>query len=141
MDDRCILTQLEVHQGIRIPAIQSDRELHPEDAPGTGPVDASLPVLAQPTLVSVASGDDSRYTEDPSVPRRLAVGCERRSSSPIDNQRSVPDFSGQLCSVPNRMEIIRSRFRSEGIQDQAIDLILASNRPTTHSGYKAAWNQ
>ncbi|KAI9554999.1 reverse transcriptase [Daphnia sinensis] len=48
-----MIDAFSVHQGIRIPAIQSDRELHPEDAPGPGPVDASLPVLAQPTLVSV----------------------------------------------------------------------------------------
>lgn len=131
MDDRCLLSQLEVHQGICIPAFQPDRALHPEDAPRSGPVDASLPVLAQPTLVPVALRDDSRCTEDPAVPRGSAVGCERGSPPTFDNQRSVPD----------RMEIIRSRFRSEGFQDQAIDLILASNRPATHTGYETAWNQ
>ncbi len=124
MDDRCLLIELEVHQGICIPTIQSDRALHPEDVPRSGPVDASLPVLAQPTLVFVAPGDDSRCTEDPSVPRGPTVGCERGSQPTTDNKRSVP----------NRMEIIRSRFRNEGIQDQAINLILASNRPATHTG-------
>jgi Phage integrase family len=131
MDDRCLLTQLEVHQGLCVPTIQSYRELHPEDAPRPGPVDASLPVLAQPTLVSATAGDDSRYTEDPSVPQRPTDGYERGNSPTIGNQRSVL----------NRMEIIRSRFRSERIPDQAIDIILAGNRPATHAGYDAAWNQ
>ena len=31
MDDRCLLTQLEVHQGLCVPSIQSNRELYPED--------------------------------------------------------------------------------------------------------------
>ncbi|XP_045023231.1 integrase/recombinase xerD homolog [Daphnia magna] len=131
MDDRCLLSQLEVHQRLCVPSIQSNRELYPENETGSIPADASLPVLAQPTLVPVAAGDNSRYPEGTALSQRFTDRCERRDSSSADNQRSVL----------NRVEIIRNRFRSERFPDQAIDLILAGNRPATHAGYEAAWNQ
>ena len=67
MDDRCLLHQLGVHQGLCISAIQSNREFYPEDAGGSIPADASLRVLVQPTLVPVAAVDNSRYTECPAI--------------------------------------------------------------------------
>ena len=127
----CLLLQLEVHQGLCVPFIQFNRELHPEDGTGSITADASLPVLAQPSLDPVAAGDNSRYPEGPALSQRFTDLCERRVSSAAENQRSVL----------NRVEIIRSCFRSKRFPDQAIDLILAGNQPTTHAGYVAAWNQ
>ena len=84
--------------------------------------------VAIPGLVSRSDGD--------------VDGLSNRASSDGRSDHSVTKLrlsSGGNTSKIGRLEGLRKRFRSGGVSEQAIELILASWRSKTNANYDSAW--
>lgn len=130
VEDQRSLLQLGGSQSVCLSPVLFDKGLPIEGQSGGIESRTCLPVLDEPTMVSPFAGASERRADNVSPARGLA---------PIEPGGPEPSLPKQFVPA-DRLEIIRDRFRSGGVPEKAIGLIMAGRRATTHSSYQAAWN-
>jgi hypothetical protein len=136
MDDptRCICSerlfaQLEQIQRIRLYPIRPHSQVSGENEEGESGTGASMPTMVQPTLVPPPVESGLRHSPNLPLPAgspRLLPEC----STSADNQQFINTI---------RLEVVRGRLIGEGLSEDVVHLLLASNRDSTSAAYQSAW--
>ncbi|KAK4021723.1 hypothetical protein OUZ56_003632 [Daphnia magna] len=120
---------MERAQGLCLPPLLPDQRLPIESQAGESGTGSSLPLLAEPGVLSVVTRDGVRNSagvQSPTTPISFPSG---RASSAMPDEVIPAD----------RLEIIRGRLRKQVIPERVIPLVLSGPRPTTLAAYQSAW--
>ena len=130
LGDQCAIIQLDQSEGLRLPSLLPSEGLSIEDNSGEIASSVSMPVLAEPALVSDTIGISMRHPN-----------CFHSETGSVDisERSSAPVMSEPLISS-DRLEVIRNRFRNDGLSEQVINAIIAGSRTNTLASYQSAWN-
>ena len=114
----CLQHELEMVEGIRLPAFLPDPEMPGQNNEGPGGIDVSDSAT---TRASLRTGPDSSERE--------LVGRTVRSTT-----------SSIRVASASRVEIIRSNFEAIGVSNQVVSFLLGGTRDSTCASYQSAWN-
>ena len=120
-----------------------------EHRPGvcTSTLVPALPSLEQSAGSSCNISSDSAFLEDPSMvssTSRDARGFSSFAAARAYSSRAVSELrlsGGEENSTTGRVQGIRMHLKTEGISDEAVDLIMASWRSKTDANYDSAWRK
>ena len=107
----------------------------------------ALPSLEQGAGSSCNISSGSTLLEDPSMVSstcRDACGFSSFAAARAYNSRAVSELrlsGGKENSTTGRVQGIRMRLKTEGISDEAVDIIMASWRSKTDANYDSAWRK
>lgn len=105
------------------------KELSIQNKTGESDSGFSLPILAEPVVVSEHPRSSVRHSNSPPL-----------ASGPISIQSRGTPLPTQFQDLPaNRLEIIRRQYASQGIPEQVGNLLLAGSRDSTRAAYQSAW--
>ena len=125
-----IQPQLEGARRLLFPTVQPYSVLPVQTVGGRSRSDHHHSLLAESALVPVSDGPHNRLPSSaPSVFRPLDFTYGRES----------PSGPEQFDPV-NRMETLRRGLQTQGLSDEAIDLVLSATRKNTRAAYQSAWN-
>ena len=123
----CLQHQLEMAEGIRLPAFLPNPEMPGQNNEGPGGIDVTDSAVAVTALVPGRTGASLRTGPDSS--EREFVG------------RTVGSTTPSIRVAPaSRVEIIRSNFEAIGVSNQVVSFLLGGTRDSTCSFYQSAWN-
>ena len=112
------------------PTVQPYSVLPVQTVGGRSRSDHHHSLLAESALVPVSDGPHNRLPSSaPSVSRPPDFTYGRES----------PSGPEQFDPV-NRMETLRRGLQTQGLSDEAIDLVLSATRKNTRAAYQSAWN-
>ena len=122
--------RLEGVRRVRFSPVPADRQLLVEgESRGVGG-DPSLPVLADPVVVSAAPGDGLQASDG------VLPSTEPDDIQPGGTQSTLSD-----CFLPSaRLATIRDDLRGEGVPGKTIDIVFTASRANTRASYQSAWN-
>lgn len=124
-----LLAQLEQIQGVRFSPVRPHSQVSGEIEEGEGGTGTGMPTMVQPTLFSPPVESGLRHSPNLPLPTgspRLLPEC----SSSADNQPFIDTI---------RLEVVRGRLIGEGLSEDVVHLLLASNRDSTSAAYQSAW--
>ncbi|XP_073417725.1 uncharacterized protein [Dendrobates tinctorius] len=119
---------MEVQAGIRLPSIDSPTTSDSENQRGQGESNPDSTILAQETVVLVATN----YVSDRSLGSPL-------KSQPTLPRPFLPPSSGQLTL--DGVELERHLLRSRGFSESLITTLLQSRKQSTTQIYKRIWKK
>lgn len=70
---------------------------------------------------------------------RHSPSVSSHSSSTDGREGSFSSPSSQRRAGPDRLEVVRNSFRSQGLSGYVSDLLVAGNRPATIAAYDSGW--
>ncbi|KZS05450.1 Uncharacterized protein APZ42_031346 [Daphnia magna] len=110
------------------PPLLPDQRLPIESQAGESGTGSSLPLLAEPGVVSVITRDGVRHSPGVQSPTTRISFPSGRASSAMPDEVIPTD----------RLEIFRGRLRKQAIPERVIPLVLSGSRPTTLAAYQSA---
>lgn len=129
LGNKRVLNQLDQCEGLRLPTLLLGEGLSVEDQPGSSELSVSMPLLAEPTLVPNTIGAGMRCS-DRLQPEARPVDISERGPSSIVPESLIP---------VDRLDVIRNRFRNDGLSEKVIKTIIAGSRASTIAVYQSTW--
>ena len=87
--------------------------------------------MDRPAVVPVTTGAVVRHPPSPST---VATSAE------ISTRRDPPAHSERGATL-GRLEAVRRQYLKRGFSATVVGLLMAGNRPSTHSTYESAWRK
>jgi len=127
--NRCIPTELEKLEWLRIPSFLPDREMPTKDPAG---IEHHYHGSAPVALTGMVPNSDGMLSRLPSTSAQM----DGLAAGPI---QSTPSTGSSRVTKASRLQSIREQYAVTGVSEKASKLLLAGWSTGTNTAYQSGW--